>query len=144
MTQRLTARNLRAEGGDSTMTLTGQLDFGHVSYSAAVQCEGDDLAIRQVTLVPPPIKCDNADPIAQLQCQGQQAAGGAFGPMLTSIYQGQRFRYSTVDRPLRFTLGDAQFAARFEALRSSSRGSTFNEDGNVMIERIDRAPAALR
>jgi len=144
ITQRLTARNLRAEGDDNTMTLTGQLEFGNVSYSAAVHCEGDDLAIRQVTLVPPPIKCDNADPIAQLQCQGQQAAGGAFGPMLTSIYQGQRFHYSTVNRPLRFTLGDAQFAARFEALRSSSRGSSFNEDGNVMVERIDRAPAPLR
>lgn len=144
ITQRLTARNLRAEGGDNTMTLNGQLDFGNVSYSAAVHCEGDDLAIRQVTLVPPPIRCDNADPIAQLQCQGQQAAGGAFGPMLTSIYQGQRFHYSTVDRPLRFTLGDAEFAARFEALRSSSRGSTFNEDGNIMIERIDRAAASLR
>ena len=135
MSQQLTARNLHAAGGDNTMTLTGQLDFGNVSYSAAVHCEGDDLAIRQVTLVAPPIRCDNADPIAQLQCQAQQAAGGAFGPMLTSIYQGQRFHYSTVDRPLRFTLGDAEFAARFEALRSSSRGATFNEDGNVMIQK---------
>jgi hypothetical protein len=145
VTQRLTARNLHAAGGDDTMTLTGQLDFGNVSYSAAVHCAGDDLAIRQVTLVAPPLRCDNGDVLAQLQCQGQQAAGGAFGPMLTSIYQGQRFHYSTVDRPLRFTLGDAEFAARFEALRSSSHGSTFNEDGNVMIERIDRPPpAALR
>ena len=144
MAQRLTARNLHVAGGDNTMTLTGQLDFGNVSYRAAVHCDGGDLAIRQVTLVAPPVRCDNGDVLAQLQCQGQQAAGGAFGPMLTSIYQGQRFHYSTVDRPLRFTLGDAEFAARFEALRSSSRGSTFNEDGNVMIERTDRPSGALR
>jgi hypothetical protein len=144
MTQQLTARNLSATGGDNTMTVTGRLDFGNVSYSAAVHCEGDDLAIRQVTLVAPPLRCDNGDVIAQLQCQGQQATGDAFGPMLTSIYQGQRFHYSTVDRPLRFSLGDAEFAARFEALRSSSRGSTFSEDGNVIIERVDHAPPSLR
>jgi len=121
--------------------VTGQLELGNVNYNAAVHCEGDDLAIRQVTLVAPAVRCDNNDVVAQLQCQGQQAAGGALGPMLTNIYQGQRFHYSTVDRPLRFTLGDAEFAARFEALRSSSRGSTVTEDGNVTIERIDHAPA---
>ena len=144
MTQRLIARNVSASGGDNTMTVTGQLEFGNVSYNAAVHCEGDDLAIRQVTLVAPAVKCDNNNVIAQLQCQGQQAASGALGPMLTNIYQGQRFHYSTVDRPLRFTLGDAGFAARFEALRSSSRGTTVNEDGNVTIERIDRAPVSAR
>jgi hypothetical protein len=141
MTQRLIARNVSASGGDNTMTVTGQLELGNVNYNAAVHCEGDDLAIRQVTLVAPAVRCDNNDVVAQLQCQGQQAAGGALGPMLTNIYQGQRFHYSTVDRPLRFTLGDAEFAARFEALRSSSRGSTVTEDGNVTIERIDHAPA---
>jgi hypothetical protein len=144
MTQRLIARNVSASGGDNTMTVTGQLELGNVSYDAAVHCEGDDLAIRQVTLVGPAIKCDNNNVIAQLQCQSQQAASGALGPVLTNIYQGQRFHYSTVDRPLHFTLGDATFAARFEALRSSSRGSTVNEDGNVTIERIERAPAPVR
>lgn len=140
MTQRLIARNVSASGGDNTMTVTGQLEFGNVSYNAAVHCEGDDLAIREVTIAAPAVACDNNDVVARLQCQGQQAASGALGPMLTNIYQGQRFHYSTVDRPLRFMLGDAEFAARFEALRSSSRGSTFNEDGNVTIKRIDRAP----
>lgn len=144
VTQRLVVRNVSASGGDNTMTVSGQLELGNVNYDAAVHCEGDDLAIRQVTMVGPAVKCDNNNLIAQLQCQGQQAAGGAFGPMLTGIYQGQRFHYSTVDRPLRFTLGDATFAARFEALRSSSRGSTVNEDGVVMIERIDPAQAPLR
>jgi hypothetical protein len=56
------------------------------------------------------------------------------------VYQGQRFHYSTVDRPLRFTLGDAEFAAKFEALRSRSHGSTVTEDGNVTLERIAPAP----
>jgi hypothetical protein len=144
VTQRLLVRNVSASGGDNTMTVAGQLELGNVSYDAAVHCAGDDLAIRQVTMVAPAVKCDNNNLIAQLQCQGQQAASGAFGPMLTGIYQGQRFHYSTVDRPLRFTLGDATFAARFEALRSSSRGSTVSEDGVVTIERIDPAPAPLR
>jgi hypothetical protein len=144
MTQALTARNISASGGDNMLTVAGQLELGNVSYNAAVHCEGDDLAIRQVTLAAPAVKCDNNDVVAQLQCQGQQAASGALATMLTNIYQGQRFHYSTVDRPLRFALGDAEFAAKFEALRSSSRGSTVNEDGNVTIERVDSAPASTR
>jgi hypothetical protein len=144
ITQTLVARNVSASGGDNTMTVTGQLELGNVSYNAAVHCEGDDLAIRQVTLVAPAVNCNNNDVVAQLQCQAQQAASGTFGPMLTNIYQGQRFHYSTADRPLRFTLGDAEFAARFEALRSSSHGSTVSEAGNVTVERIDRAPASTR
>ena len=144
MTQALTARNISASGGDNTMTVTGQLELGNISYNAAVHCEGDDLAIRQVTLAAPAVNCDNNDVVAQLQCQGQQAASGALGATLTNLYQGQRFHYSTVDRPLRFTLGDAEFAAKFEALRSSSRGSTVTEDGNVTLERIDGGPASTR
>ena len=144
MTQALTARNISASGGDNTMTVTGQLELGGISYNAAVHCEGDDLAIRQVTLAAPAVNCDNNDVVAQLQCQGQQAASGALGATLTNLYQGHRFHYSTVDRPLRFTLGDAEFAAKFEALRSSSRGSTVTEDGNVTLERIGGGPAATR
>ena len=37
------------------MTVTGQLELGNVSYNAAVHCEGDDLAIRQVTLAAPAV-----------------------------------------------------------------------------------------
>jgi hypothetical protein len=140
MTQTLTASNISASGGDNTMTVAGQIALGNVSYNAAVHCEGDDLAIRQVTLAAPAVNCDNDDPIARFQCQGQQAASGALGGALTSVYQGQRFHYSTVDRPLRFTLGDAEFAAKFEALRSRSHGSTVTEDGNVTLERIAPAP----
>jgi hypothetical protein len=126
------------------MTVTGQLEIGNISYNAAVHCEGNDLAIRQITLAAPAVNCNNNDVVVQLQCQGQQAASGALGGALTNVYQGQRFHYSTVDRPLRFTLGDAEFAAKFEALRSSSRGSTVTEDGNVTLERIGGGPAATR
>ena len=139
MTQSLVARNLSASGGDDTMTVAGQIDLGDISYNAAVHCEGEDLAIRQVTLAAPALNCDSNDVVASLQCQGQQAASGVLAATLTNAYQGQRFHYSSVDRPLRFTLGDAEFAARFEALRSSSRGSTVNEDGNVTIERLEHA-----
>jgi len=139
MTQNLVARNLSASGGDNTMTVAGQIDLGNISYNAAVHCEGEDLAIRQVTLAAPALNCDSNDVVASLQCQGQQAASGVLAGTLTNVYQGQRFHYSTVDRPLRFTLGDAEFAAKFEALRSSSRGSTVSEDGNVTIERLERA-----
>ncbi len=140
MTQTLTARNISASGGDNTMTVAGQVELGNVRYNAAVHCEGEDLAIRKVTLAAPAVNCDNNDLVEQLQCQGQQAASGALGGALTNVYQGQRFHYSTVDRPLRFTLGDAEFAARFEALKSSSRGSTVSEDGNVTIERVAGTP----
>ncbi len=144
VTQPLTARNISASGSDNAMTVAGQLELGNVSYRAAVRCEGDDLAIRQVTLAAPAVNCENNDVIAQFQCQGQQAASGALGATLTNLYQGQRFHYSTGDRPLRFTLGDAEFAATFEALRSSSRGSTVTEDGTVTLERIVGAPAPTR
>jgi hypothetical protein len=144
MTPTLTAKNINASGGDNTMTVAGQVKLANISYNAAVHCEGDDLAIRQVTLTAPAVNCNNNDVVAQLQCQGQLAAGGALGATLTNIYQGQRFHYSTVDRPLRFTLGDAEFAAKFEALRSSSRGSTVSEDGNVILERIGEASGPTR
>lgn len=144
MTQNLVARNLSASGGDNTMMVTGQINLGNISYNAAVHCEGEDLAIRQVTLAAPALNCNGNDVVANLQCQGQQAASGVLAATLTNVYQGQRFHYSTVDRPLRFTLGDTEFTAKFEALRSSSRGSTVNEDGNVTIERIERAGAPAR
>jgi hypothetical protein len=143
-TQNLVARNVSVSGGDNTMTLAGQIELGGISYNAAVHCEGEDLAIRQVTLAGPALHCDTSDLVAQLQCQGQQAAAGVLAATLTNVYQGQRFHYSTVDRPLRFTLGDVEFGARFEALRSSSRGSTVSEDGNVTIERIERAGVPAR
>ncbi len=144
MTQTLVAKNLSASGGDNTMTVAGQIELGNVSYNAAVHCEGADLAIRQVTLTAPAANCDTNDVVGRLQCEGQQAASGALAAALTNAYQGQRFHYSTGDHPLRFTLGEAEFAAKFDALRSSSRGSTVSEDGNVTIERIDRAPVSTR
>jgi hypothetical protein len=146
LSQPLMAKNLRVAGGDNTMTVTGQVELANMSYNAAVRCEGDDLAIRQVTLAVPAANCNTTDVVARLQCQGQQAAmagtSGALATALTNAYQGQRFHYSTVDHPLHFMLGEVEFAAKFEALRSGSHGTTVNEDGNVTVERLDRAPAA--
>ena len=139
MTQGPVARNLSVSGGDNTLTVAGQIDLGNISYNAAVHCAGEDLAVRQVTLAAPALNCDSNDIVARLQCQGQQAASGVLAQTLTNAYQGQQFHYSTAGRPLRFTLGDVEFAAEFEALRSSSRGSTVSEDGNLTIQRIDRA-----
>jgi hypothetical protein len=143
MTQTIVARNVSASGGNNTMTVAGQIEFANVTYKGTVLCEGEDLAIRQVTLAPPTVTCDTNDIVGRFQCQGQQAAmagtSGALAAALTNIYQGQAFHYSTVDRPLQFTLGEAEFAAKFEALKSSSRDSTVSEDGRVTIERIDRA-----
>jgi hypothetical protein len=143
MTQTMVVKNVSASGGDNTMTVAGQIEFANVTYKGTVLCEGEDLAIRQVTLAPPTVTCDTNDIVGRFQCQGQQAAmagtSGALAAALTNIYQGQAFHYSTVDRPLRFTLGEAEFAAKFEALKSSSRDSTVSEDGRVTIERIDRA-----
>jgi hypothetical protein len=143
MTQTMVVKNVSASGGDNTMTVAGQIEFANVTYKGTVLCEGEDLAIRQVTLAPPTVTCDTNDIVGRFQCQGQQAAmagtSGALAAALTNIYQGQAFHYSTVDRPLRFTLGEAEFAAKFEALKSSSHDSTVSEDGRVTIERIDRA-----
>ena len=143
MTQTMVVKNVSASGGDNTMTVAGQIEFANVTYKGTVLCQGEDLTIRQVTLAPPTVNCDTNDIAGQFQCQGQQAAmagtSGALAAALTSIYQGQGFHYSTADRPLRFTLGEAEFAARFEALKSSSHDSTVSEDGRVTIERIDRA-----
>ena len=62
-------------------------------------------------------------------------SSGAAAAALTSYYQGQKFHYSSVNSPLQFTFGDAEFAATFEALKSSSRDSTFSEAGRVRILR---------
>jgi hypothetical protein len=137
MTQGPVAKNLSVSGGDNTLTVAGQIYLGNISYNAAVHCAGEDLAVRQVTLAAPALNCDSNDIVARLQCQGQQAASGVLAQTLTNAYQGQQFHYSTAGRPLRFTLGDVEFAAEFEALRSSSRGSTVSEDGNLTIQRID-------
>ncbi len=139
MTQTMVAKNVRLSGKDRTITAAGQLSLENFVYNATVRCDGDDLSVSAITLEPLPSNCDVADMVERLQCQAQQAAmagsSSAAAAALTSYYQGQKFHYSSMNSPLQFTLGDAEFAATFEALKSSSRDATFSEAGRVMIHR---------
>jgi hypothetical protein len=144
MTQTMVAKNIRVSGGDNMMTAAGQLTLGEIAYNGTVRCEGSDLGVSQITLDAPAVNCNSDDLMERLRCQGQQAAlagsSNAVAAALTNYYQGQKFHYSTVDRPLRFTLGDTEFAATFEALKASSRDSTVSEAGRVSIKRIGQLP----
>jgi hypothetical protein len=146
MTQTMVAKNIRVSGGDNVMTAAGQLTLGEIAYNGTVRCEGSDLGVSQITLDAPAANCNADDLMERLRCQGQQAAlagsSNAVAAALTNYYQGQKFHYSTVDRPLRFTLGDTDFEATFEALKSSSRDSTASEAGHVTIKRIGQVPGA--
>ncbi len=146
MTQTMMAKNIRVSGGDNMMTAAGQLTLGEIAYNGTVRCEGSDLGVSQITLDAPAANCNSDDLMERLRCQGQQAAlagsSNAVAAALTNYYQGQKFHYSTIDRPLRFTLGDTEFAATFEALKSSSRDSTVSEAGHVTIKRMGQAPGA--
>jgi len=139
MAQTMVAKNVRVAGGDNTMTATGQLVMGPISYNTAVRCEGADLTISQITLEPVVTACDSDDMIERLKCQGQQAAmagsSSAVAAALTNYYQGHNFHYSAVDRPLHFTIGEQDYLATFEAMKSSSQGTTISEVGRVSIER---------
>jgi hypothetical protein len=148
ITQTMVAKNIRVSGGDNMMTAAGQLTLGEIAYNGTVRCEGSDLGVSRITLDAPAANCNSDDLIERLRCQGQQAAlagsSNAVAAALTNYYQGQKFHYSTVDSPLRFTLGNTEFAATFEALKSSSRDSTISEAGHVSIKRIGQAPGGTR
>ena len=139
ITQTMVAKNVRLSGKNKAMTAAGQLSLENLVYNSTVRCDGDDLSVRTITLEPLASNCNMEDMVARLQCQAQQAvmagSSGAAAAALTSYYQGQKFHYSSVDSPLQFTLGDAELAATFEALKSSSRDSTFSEAGRVTIHR---------
>ena len=139
ITQTMVAKNVRLSGKNKAMTAAGQLSLENLVYNSTVRCDGDDLSVRTITLEPLASNCNMEDMVARLQCQAQQAvmagSSGAAAAALTSYYQGQKAHYSSVDSPLQFTLGDAELAATFEALKSSSRDSTFSEAGRVTIHR---------
>ncbi len=140
MTQPMLAKHVQVSGGDNTMTTAGQLSLGEIVYNATVRSQGNDLTVSQITLQPPPVNCTGDDLMERLRCQGQQAAisasSAAVASALTNYYQGQPFHYSTVDHPLRFTLGDAEFSATVQALKSSSRASTISEAGRASIQKV--------
>lgn len=144
MTQTMVAKNLKVSGGDNTLTAAGLLTLGDLAYNGTVRCEGNDLRVTQITLEAPSADCNMDELLERLRCQGQQAArvgsSDAVAAALTSYYEGQQFHYSAVDRPLRFTLADAEFSATFEALKSTSSDSTISEAGRVSIQRVGQAP----
>jgi hypothetical protein len=104
-----------------------------------VRCEGDDLTVRQVTLDAPSANCTQDDLMARLQCQSQSVAmygsSKALAAAITQYYQGQPLHVSTRSQPLDFAIGDTDYQATFEALKSSSRGGLFSEAGRATIRR---------
>jgi hypothetical protein len=138
ITQKMTARNVQLAGSDNTMTVTGQLAMEGITYNCAVRAAGADLVIKQIELNPIAKNCTSNDLMERLQCQGEQIAttgsSQSVANALTNYYQGTPFHYSTQGHPLEFELGDKQFTATFEALKSSSKGTTIREAGDASIQ----------
>ena len=139
VTETMTAKNVTVSGADNVMTVAGNLEYRTIGYDASVRCEGQDLTVNQVTLDAPAAKCDQDDMMARLQCQGQgvamYGASKALAAAITNYYQGQPLHISTRSHPLDFAIGDTDYQATFEALKSSSHGGTFSEAGRASIRR---------
>jgi hypothetical protein len=141
MNQPMTVRNVTMSGGDNTMTLRGEIGYAGLIYNGAMVAQGEDLRIASIGLDPGNLPdCNMDDMIVRLQCQGNQVAitssARALAAALTNYYQGQMFHYSTGERPLRFVLGDVEFAADLAALQSASHGAIFSEAGRAAIRRL--------
>ena len=140
--QKMTARNIQVSGSDNAMTVTGQLAMESITYNCAVHAAGADLVIKQIELTPMAKDCTSNDLMARLQCQGEQMATSGSSQSvangLTNYYQGTPFHYSTAGHPLDFELGDKQFTATIDALKSGSRGNAFREAGNASIQAMGR------
>src|SRR5215469_1450604 len=137
MTEKMIARDVQVAGADNSMTATGRLVIGNFGYHCAVHTAGADLVITRIELNPIGRDCNSADLMERLQCQGEQLATSgssqSVANALTSYYQGTPFHYSTGEHPLRFDLLDRQITATFEALRSSSKGTTISEAARASI-----------
>jgi hypothetical protein len=148
MTQNMVARDVQVAGGDNSMTATGRLVMGNLGYHCAVHTAGADLVITRIELNPIAKDCTSADLMERLQCQGEQLATSGSSQSaanaLTNYYQGTPFHYSTGEHPLRFDLLDRQFTATFEALRSSSKGTTISEAARASIQSVPQAAEGMR
>ena len=142
VTQKMTARNVQVAGSDNTMTVTGQLAMESITYNCAVHAGGSDLVIRQIELSPIAKPCTSSDLMERLQCQGEQVATSgtsqSVANALTNYYQGTPFHYSTDGHPLDFELGDKQFTASIDALKSGSKANSFREAGHASIQAVGR------
>jgi len=135
VTETMTAKNITVAGADNVMTVAGNLEYRTLGYNASVRCAGDDLTVRQVTLDASTANCNQEDLMTQLQCQGQSITSNALASAITQYYQGQPLHVSTRTHPLDFAIGDTDYQATFEALKSSSRGGMFSETGRATIHR---------
>src|SRR5215472_2673235 len=137
MTEKMVARDVQVAGADNSMTATGRLVMGNFGYHCAVHTAGADLVITRIELNPIGRDCNSAALMERLQCQGEQlptsGSSQSVANALTSYYQGTPFHYSTGEHPLRFDLLDRQITATFEALRSSSKGTTISEAARASI-----------
>ncbi len=133
VTETMTAKNITAAGADNGMTVAGNLEYRTLIYQASVRCAGEDLTVQQVTLDAPPANCNQDDLMAQLQCRGQGVASNAVASAITQYYQGQPLHVSTQTHPLDFAIGDNDYQATFDALKSSSHGGLFIEAGRATI-----------
>lgn len=148
MTQKMVARDVQVAGADNSMTATGRLVMGNLGYHCAVHTAGADLVITRIELNPIAQDCTSADLMERLQCQGEQLATSgssqSVANALTNYYQGTPFHYSTGEHPLRFDLLDRQFTATFEALRSSSKGTTISEAARASIQSVAQSAEGMR
>jgi hypothetical protein len=138
-TDAMTAKNVTVQGAENVMTVAGNLEYLTVDYDASVRCEGPDLSVNRVTLDAPAANCNQSDVVARLQCQGQSIATSssskALAAAITNYYRGQPLHVSTQTHPLDFAIGDTNFEATFDALKSSSHGGSFSEAGHASIQR---------
>jgi hypothetical protein len=123
------------------MYVAGKLVYRTIEYDASVRCQGEDLTVNQVSLDAPGAACDQQDMMTRLQCEGQGVAmsgsSKALAAAVTSYYQGQPLHVSTRSQPLDFAIGETNYQASFEALKSSSHGGMFSEAGRASFRRAD-------
>jgi hypothetical protein len=137
----MTARNIVVSGAENVMNVAGKLEYKTIDYDASVQCQGQDLTVSQVNLDAPGAACDQQDMMTRLQCEGQGVAmsgsSKALAVAVTSYYQGQPLHVSTRSQPLDFAIGETNYQATFEALKSSSHGGMFSEAGRASFRRAN-------
>jgi hypothetical protein len=148
MTEKMVARDVQVAGADNSMTASGRLVMGNLGYHCAVHTAGADLVVTRIELNPIAKDCSSADLMERLQCQGEQLATGgssqSVANALTNYYQGTLFHYSTGEHPLQFDLLGRQITATFEALRSSSKGTTISEAARASINSVPYSPNEIR
>ena len=137
-TGKMLAKDVQVTGADNSMTASGQLLMGNITYRCKVHSAGPDLVIKRIELDPIAKDCTSDDLMERLQCQGEQLATSgsseSVANALTNYYQGTPFHYSSEAHPLEFNLFDRQVSATFEALKSSSKGTAISEAGRASIQ----------